>query len=710
MKNLFNSLIAKLYRKRVAGELLQILAISILVGAVASVFSTDLLSEPIFIAGAVFVGCVALAILSGRFKKPDSKEIARFLDRNYPFVEESASLLVEGDRGNQFELWQKEKITQQLEQNASLIKLPNTNFKNVLSRVWILFAVSVLIFVSKPLFQQMIISGLDQISSIELIEPTPSDEVVFPKIEEVNIIITNPAYTNLKAQKYGFDNIKAPENATIKWELKTSGEVQKAEFIYSSGDTVGFNKKGDNFEFSLKADENHIYQIALTGSDTTVFSAFKSLEIIPDQPPGFVVLQPFEKRNFITSQKKSFTVEAIIGDDYGIISTKIKATLARGSGENVRFREAEFIFDKISGIGTKKVEVSTILHADSLEMKPGDELYFYLTATDNKPASQSNRSDTYFIIYEDSSEVSIAEIVGLGIDLLPEYFRSQRQIIMDTEQLLEEKSKLSENEFGRRSESIGYDQNLLRKRYGAYLGQDDEMMDGEEGEQTEELVDDHSTDEVINEMGLEKAVSDAASAIPDEFFHDHGAAEMNTLFAASPRALLKQALDNMWNAELHLRTKNPKEALPYEYKALELLKAVQQANRQYTRKAGYELPPIDENEKRLTGTFDDFASPKSELLRLRTQNPLERLRLLIKDSVLDLSELATQAQILIAEAELADADRLFLLNKFRALENDGRNEETEEEIIGLITKLSADIKLDPVPAKRPVLQHKKGSK
>lgn len=706
MKNLFNSLIAKLHRKRIVGELLQILAISILVGAIASVFSTDLLSGPIFIAGAVFVGCVALAILSGRFKKPDSKEIARFLDRNYPFVEESASLLVEGDRGNQFEFWQKEKITQQLEQNASLIKLPNTNFKNVLSRVWILFAVSVLIFVSKPLFQQMIHSGLDKITSIELEEPALSDEVMIPKIEEVNIIITRPAYTNLKVQNYGFENIKVPENASIKWELKTSGEVQKAEFIYSNGDAVDFHKKGDGFEFSLKADENHIYQIALTGSDTTVFSAFKSLEIIPDQPPGFVVLQPSEKRNFITSQKKSFNVEAIIGDDYGIISTKIKATLARGSGENVRFREAEFIFDRVLGMGTKKVEVFTTLHADSLKMKPGDELYFYLTATDNKPVSQSNRSDTYYIIYEDSSEVSIAEIVGLGVDLLPEYFRSQRQIIMDTEQLLEEKSKLSENEFGRRSENIGYDQNLLRKRYGAYLGQDDEMMDG----QDELVEDDHSIEEVINEMGLEKAISEAAGAIPEEFFHDHGAAEMNTLFAASPRAMLKQALDNMWNAELHLRTKNPKEALPYEYKALELLKEVQQANRQYTRKAGYELPPIDEDEKRLTGTFDDFASPKSELLRSRTQNPLEKLLLLIKDSVLDSSELATEAQALIAEAKLSDADRLFLLNKFRALENEGRNEQTEEEIIGLITKLSSDVKVDPIPTKRPVLHQKLGSK
>ncbi|MDZ7807557.1 MAG: hypothetical protein U5K71_10625 [Gracilimonas sp.] len=52
--------------------------------------------------------------------------------------------------------------------------------------------------------------------------------------------------------------------------------------------------------------------------------------------------------------------------------------------------------------------------------------------------------------------------------------------------------------------------------------------------------------------------------------------------------MLKEALDNMWNAECYPENPRPAEALPDpSTAALESLKAVQQANREYARKAGY---------------------------------------------------------------------------------------------------------------------------
>ena len=306
------------------------------------------------------------------------------------------------------------------------------------------------------------------------------------------------------------------------------------------------------------------------------------------------------------------------------------------------------------------------------------------------------------------------EIAGLGVDLLPEYFRSQRQIIIDTEQLLEDEPNISRVEFNRRSENIGHDQNLLRKRYGEYLGMEDEMESSAETDAISdgggadlgeaEAADDHDHEgEEVNEMGLSSAESEVAGIIPDEFFHDHGAAEMNTLFAESPRALLKQSLDNMWNAEMYLRIRRPQEALPYEYAALEYLKAVQQANRQYTRKAGYELPPIPEEEKRLTGTYDDFAGPEGSLQTNRPTDPLEQLQLLLEDRTLAASELAEEGRSLILQSELTDANRLFLLNRLRGIENDGRDNQVEQQINKLISELADELQLDPAPRTRPVL-------
>ena len=61
---------------------------------------------------------------------------------------------------------------------------------------------------------------------------------------------------------------------------------------------------------------------------------------------------------------------------------------------------------------------------------------------------------------------------GLGVDLMPEYFRSQRQIIIDSEKLLREKKGIAKETFNARSNSLAYDQKVLRLRYGEFLGEE----------------------------------------------------------------------------------------------------------------------------------------------------------------------------------------------------------------------------------------------
>src|SRR5690606_1783497 len=72
-----------------------------------------------------------------------------------------------------------------------------------------------------------------------------------------------------------------------------------------------------------------------------------------------------------------------------------------------------------------------------------------------------------------------------------------------------------------------------------------------------------------------------AGAVQAEYGHVHDIAEAATLLDPATRKLLKAALDEMWQAELYLRSAQPKAALPYEYRALELIKQVQQGSRIY---------------------------------------------------------------------------------------------------------------------------------
>jgi hypothetical protein len=70
-------------------------------------------------------------------------------------------------------------------------------------------------------------------------------------------------------------------------------------------------------------------------------------------------------------------------------------------------------------------------------------------------------------------------------------------------------------------------------------------------------------------------------------------------------------LNEMWSAELQLRTFKPEAALPFEYRALRLLKDLQQKSRVYVAKTGYKTTPIDLG-KRLSGELGKVQSPVEE--------------------------------------------------------------------------------------------------
>jgi len=163
--------------------------------------------------------------------------------------------------------------------------------------------------------------------------------------------------------------------------------------------------------------------------------------------------------------------------------------------------------------------------------------------------------------------------------VFPEYCRSQRQIIIDTERLLADRPRITQEEFRDRAQSIGIDQHLLRLRYGELVGDESETGDIAG----------------VDESGAPQV-------------HRHDMEENATLLAGSVKATLKAALAEMWEAELRLRTYDPQGALPYEYRALELLKQVQQAARVYVRRTGFEPAPLEPDRNRLAGELDGIAS------------------------------------------------------------------------------------------------------
>jgi hypothetical protein len=191
----------------------------------------------------------------------------------------------------------------------------------------------------------------------------------------------------------------------------------------------------------------------------------------------------------------------------------------------------------------------------------------------------------------------------LPILRVPEFFRSQRQIILDTERLLDDQPRMTQEEFVRRSEGLGFDQRALRMRYGGLLGEEFESgrPAGDDGEAEEHLDEIRRLDEMEAAATGNEGVREVLEGLPQGLAHEHDSAEIATYFDSEIKAQLKAALEEMWGAEGRLRSLEPRQALPFEYRALTLLKIVQQRSRLYVQKVGFEAPALYPDEKRLTG-------------------------------------------------------------------------------------------------------------
>ena len=103
--------------------------------------------------------------------------------------------------------------------------------------------------------------------------------------------------------------------------------------------------------------------------------------------------------------------------------------------------------------------------------------------------------------------------------------------------------------------------------------------------------------------------------IIDRFGHNHGQADIGFIKLdkgmLSPKVLMKQAIAQMWQAELHLRLSQPELALPFEEEALDYLNRAKKAERIYVKRLGFEPPPVSE-ERRYQAKLTDILENEIE--------------------------------------------------------------------------------------------------
>ena len=605
----------------------------------------------------VIVAGMVIFVLRTQWKI-NQQDVAQYINRAIPQAEESTHLLLKPTETLSFlERIQVRKV------EGVVSALPPINpLKSEIRKAVILLMISLVLASLLYFFVDNLPINL-QSSSEETILMTTKPELKLAEIKSTKITITPPAYTGKPDRRQDRFNMIVEEHSTVVWELETSLAIESLQLKISDKTWLAMqpvNAAKTKWQVQKTIMQPGFYQVKVNST----LSELYRIEMIKDKPPVMIIKSPVTGTVIKSGQPQQFLLNTILSDDYGVKDASIFATIASGNGEAVKFKEQQIAFNNFSS-GSKNSQLQQLINCRALGMQPGDELYFFVRAIDKN--NQETRSDIIIITLEDTAQLMSMDGLVMGLDLKPEFFRSQRQIIMETEQLLKDRDTISVQAFNSKSNDLGIDQQLLRLRYGKFLGE----------ESNTEIGGDHDDHE-----GESSPVFGDANAILDQFSHKHDIAEDATFFDPQTKKQLKATLAEMWKSEGKLRLYKPAEALPFAYNALRLLKDLQQRSRVYVAKTSSKTTPLQPKEKRLTGELDKIAQPSLQSDTKVPNTGIGNLRKamgaleILKERPLSAAEiepLQQAGQQLVEAASASPAKYLSAIEAYKRIVNGNRN-------------------------------------
>lgn len=545
------------------------------------------------------LGLILSALVFMRWRRRDARWLVRALNASRGDLEDSADLLRPGAAISPVQRLQRLRLRDRLQARPADLRAPWPARALALS---LLLAAGCLLaawlWPTAPARPE-----LGGTPSAEAVDSAPL------RLVEARIEVIPPVYTGLPPRSESTLSLRAPEGSLLRWRLRFSPPPDDVGLALLDGRRLALAREGDAWIGEQVLDRSALYRVHADGSALT--EAPERLDAVADQPPQIRVLVPEHSLSQAAPGQRRWSVAFEARDDHAVAEwATLRIIHAQGSGENIAVSERHL---RLRGEG----EPAHRRYAHALDLAafgyaPGDDLIVQLAVRDTRaPVPQEARSASLILRWPPPDRDASSDLEAAVQRVLPAYFRSQRQIILDAEALLRERAALDADAFMQRSDALGVDQRILRLRYGQFLGEESEGApsglaagpsdDGEEHDDAEEHGDhDHGHEARPGGFGQDMDLIAA-------FGHSHDIPEAATLLDARTRATLRKALDQMWQSELSLRQARPDSALPHAYRALDYIKEVQQADRIYLPRLGSDLPPIDEA-RRLGGAREGLAA------------------------------------------------------------------------------------------------------
>lgn len=442
-----------------------------------------------------------------------------------------------------------------------------------------------------------------------------------PSLRQIQLEITPPGYTGLPARTVKTADARVPEASNVRWSLQFSVAPTRAWIQIQNGPRIELHERDGGWQAAHRIDRSALYRIVSEPALPTAQGLLHRIEMIGDQPPHVRATTPAQSLSLRKAGQQRWPLVFEATDDYGIATRgELRIIQTSGEGENISSSERTL---SLTGSGPAQARrFAYVFDLARSGLTVGNDVIVQLTVRDNRqPRAQQVRSSSVILRWPPENLDMATGLDGLMQQVLPAYFRSQRQIIIDAEKLIGERRKLTQDVFTERSNVIGVDQHTLRLRYGQFLGEEAEEPKplptsnadhADDADASESHAAEHPAED---EHGHGETGNSGIDAMLAQVSHVHDLPEAATMLDPKTREILREALREMWDSEMQLRLGKPQEALPFANKALLLIKKIQQADRIYLPRIGNEQPPIDFT-RRMSGKRDDVAGRSNAFIEL----------------------------------------------------------------------------------------------
>ncbi|HUG43458.1 MAG TPA: DUF4175 family protein, partial [Acidobacteriota bacterium] len=278
-------------------------------------------------------------------------------------------------------------------------------------------------------------------------------------IDSLEISLHFPSYTGMDPVTQEDGNIRALKGTRAEVRLTTDIPVHEANLRFDSGAEIIMDAESERVwtgTFRIERDDYYrAHLVSAEGVRTPASDEF-SIEVLQDQPPSISFREPGRDRK-VTNIEEVFT-EVAAQDDFGLRKLQLFYSINGAPVASVPLASPR---------GSGQTTASYTFHLEEFDLAPGDFVSYYARAEDNVSSAVT---DIYFLEvmpfdlqFFQSQQAGMPGAEGeQGLDLV----RRQKQIVVATFSLVNERGRYSGEEFQENSLTLGLLQQRLRDQTG----------------------------------------------------------------------------------------------------------------------------------------------------------------------------------------------------------------------------------------------------